>query len=71
MGKLGLLGKLGRIHKKFPGKLGLLRKLGKIHHIFPGKPGKTHPVFWECQNLSETVDKLNGHIHVKGLVPRF
>ena len=54
-----------------PGKLGLLRKLGKIHHIFLGKPGKIHPVSWECQNLSETVDKLNGHIHVKGLVPRF
>ena len=31
---------------------------------------KSTPVSWECQNLSETVDKLNGHIYVKRLVPR-
>ena len=56
--------------KNFPRKLGLLRKLGRIHHIFLGKPGKIHPMSWKCQNLSETVDKLNGHIYVKRLVPR-
>ena len=64
------LGKLGRIHKNYPRKLVILRKLGKIHYIFLGKPGKIHPISWECQNLSETADKLNGHIHVKRLVPR-
>ena len=31
---------------------------------------KPTPITWECQNLSETVDKLNGHIYVETLVPR-
>ena len=30
---------------------------------------KSIQLFLECQNLSETVDKLNGQVHVKGLVP--
>ena len=56
---------------KFPRKTGITQEAWKNSPYIPGKAWRIHSVSWECPNLSETVDRLNSHIHVKGLVPRF